>query len=48
MAFLALAVLSAGDVAVPGLAANLPWLVWVAVAISGLAVVLNSISQERR
>ncbi len=51
IAFLALAVLSAAGVAVPDLAANLPWLVWVAVAISGLAVVLNSISRsagERR
>ncbi len=49
--FLALAVLSVAGLAVPDLAANLPWLAWVAVVISGLAVILNSISRsagERR
>jgi len=49
--FIALAVLSAGGLAVPDLAANLPWLVWVPVVISFLAVVLNAISRsagERR
>ncbi len=49
--FIALAVLSAGGLALPDLAANLPWLVWVAVVISSLAVVLNAISRsagERR
>jgi hypothetical protein len=48
---LALAVLSAAGIALPGLAASLPWLVWVAVAVSAIAVVLNAITRsagERR
>lgn len=48
---LALAVLSAAGLVLPDLAATLPWLVWVAVVVSALAVVLNSISRsagERR
>ena len=48
---LGLVVLSAAGIVVPDLAASLPWLIWVAVAISVLAVVLNLISRsagERR
>ncbi|MEO5885897.1 MAG: hypothetical protein ABIQ58_10325 [Candidatus Limnocylindrales bacterium] len=48
---LALAVLSAARVVLPNLASSLPWLVWVAVVVSGLAVVLNALSRspgERR
>ena len=51
IALLAVAVLSAADLVLPGLAASFPWLVWVAVALSALAVVLNAISRstgERR
>lgn len=48
---LALAVLSAGGVALPALHASFPWLIWVVVAFSALGVVLNAISRsagERR
>ncbi len=48
---LALIVLSAAGLVMPDLAASLAWLVWVPVAISTLAVILNSISRsagERR
>lgn len=48
---LALIVLSAAGLVMPDLAASLAWLVWVPVAISALAVILNSISRsagERR
>jgi len=48
---LALAVLSAARVVLPNLASSLPWLAWVAVVVSGLAVVLNALSRsagERR
>jgi hypothetical protein len=51
IALLAVAVLSAAGLVVPDLAVAFPWLVWVAVAVSALAVVLNAISRsagERR
>jgi hypothetical protein len=51
IAFLGLVVLSAAGIVLPELAASLPWLIWVAVVISALAVVLNVISRsagERR
>jgi hypothetical protein len=44
-------VLSDAGVAVPDIAAEFPWLIWVPVAVSALAVVLNAISRsagERR
>jgi len=51
IALLAVAVLSAAGLVLPDLAVALPWLVWVVVAVSALAVVLNAISRsagERR
>jgi hypothetical protein len=48
---LAVVVLSAAGIVLPGLASDLPWLIWVAVAFSAIAVVLNAISRsagERR
>lgn len=48
---IALVVLSAAGLALPDLAASFPWLVWIPVVFSALAVVLNAISQsagERR
>jgi hypothetical protein len=48
---LAVVVLSDAGVAVPDIAAEFPWLIWVPVAVSALAVVLNAISRsagERR
>ncbi len=48
---LAVVVLSAAGLVLPELAVSFPWLVWVPVAISAVAVVLNSISRsagERR
>jgi hypothetical protein len=48
---LALVVLSDAGVVLPDIAAAFPWLVWVPVAVSALAVVLNAISRsagERR
>jgi len=48
---LAVVVLSAADLLLPGLAGAFPWLVWIPVAVSALALVLNSISRsagERR
>jgi cytochrome bd-type quinol oxidase subunit 2 len=51
IALLAVVVLSAAGLMLPDLAASLPWLVWVAVVVSALAVVLNAISRsagERR
>ena len=48
---LAVVVLSDAGLLLPELAVSFPWLVWVPVAISGVAVVLNSISRsagERR
>jgi hypothetical protein len=48
---LALAVLSAAGLAFPELAVAFPWLVWVAVAVSAVALVLSAISRsagERR
>lgn len=49
--FIALAVLSAGRLVLPEIAVAFPWLVWVAVAFSAVALVLNAISRsagERR
>jgi hypothetical protein len=51
IAVIALGVLSVAGVAFPGFATAFPWFAWVVVALSGLAVVLNSISRsagERR
>ena len=51
IALLAVAVLSAAGLVLPDLAVAFPWLVWVAVVVSALAVVLNAISRsagERR
>lgn len=51
IAFLAVAVLSAAGLLMPDLAAAAPWLVWVAVLVSALAVALNAMSRsagERR
>ena len=51
IAALAVVVLSAAGLVLPELAVSFPWLVWVPVAISAAAVVLNSISRsagERR
>ena len=51
IALLALAVLSAAGLVLPDVAVASPWLVWVAVVVSALAVVLNGISRsagERR
>ena len=51
IALLAVAVLSAAGLVLPDLAVSFPWLVWVAVVVSALAVVLNAISRsagERR
>jgi len=48
---LALVVLSDAGVVLPDISRGFPWLVWVPVAVSGLAVVLNAISRsagERR
>ena len=48
---LAVVVLSAAGLVLPDLAAAFGWLVWIPVAVSALAVVLNSISRsagERR
>ena len=48
---LSLAVLSAAGLVVPQLADAYPWVVWIAVVVSALALVLNSISRsagERR
>jgi hypothetical protein len=48
---IAIAVLSAAGLVMPDLAAAFPWLIWVVVALSALAVVLNAISRsagERR
>jgi hypothetical protein len=51
IAVLAVAVLSAAGLVAPDLAVAFPWLVWVCVAVSAIAVVLNAISRsagERR
>lgn len=51
IALLAVAVLSAAGLALPEVAVTFPWLVWVAVVVSALAVVLNAVSRsagERR
>lgn len=48
---LAVVVLSAAGLLLPGLAAASPWLLWIPVVVSALALVLNSISRsagERR
>ena len=48
---LAVVVLSDAGLVLPDMAAAFPWLVWIPVAVSALAVVLNSISRsagERR
>lgn len=48
---LALIVLSFADLALPSLARDFPWLIWVAVALSAASVAMNAISRspgERR
>ena len=44
IALVALGVLSAAGLVMPDLAVAFPWLIWVAVAFSALAVVLNALS----
>jgi hypothetical protein len=49
--FLAVVVLSAAGVVLPDLAVAFPWLIWLAVVVSAIAVVLNAITRsagERR
>lgn len=51
IALVALAVLSAAGLVMPDLAVTFPWLIWVVVAFSALAIFLNAISRsagERR
>jgi hypothetical protein len=51
LALVGLVVLSAARLVLPELAEGLPWLIWVAVAISGASLVLNVITpnaSERR
>jgi hypothetical protein len=51
IALLAVSVLSVAGLVLPDVAVAFPWLAWVAVLVSGLAVVLNAISRsagERR
>ena len=51
LAVLAIIVLSAAGLVIPGVAASFPWLIWLVVAFSALSVVLNAISPsapERR
>jgi hypothetical protein len=51
IALLLIAVLSAAGLLVPDLSLKLPWLIWVVVAVSAVAVILNAISRsagERR
>ena len=51
IALLAIVVLSAAGLAIPGVADTLPWSIWVAVAVSAVALVLNTITRssgERR
>lgn len=51
IAFIAVAVLSAVGLVQPDIAVAFPWVVWVAVAVSAVALVLNAISKsagERR
>ena len=51
IALLAVVVLSAAGLGLPDLAATYPWLIWVVVVVSAIAVVLNAISRsagERR
>ena len=48
---LAIVVLSAAGLVLPDVAAAFPWLVWIPVSVSAVAVVLNAISRsagERR
>lgn len=51
LAVVAVIVLSAAGVVLPGVAESFPWLVWLAVAFSAVSVLLNAISPsapERR
>ena len=51
LALLAVVVLSDAHLVMPALSGSLPWLIWVAVAFSGISVVLNAITRssvERR
>jgi hypothetical protein len=51
LAALAVVVLSAAGLVAPGLVAEMPWLAWVPVAVSALAVVMNASTRsagERR
>jgi hypothetical protein len=47
LAGLALIVLSRAGLAIPGLVQGWPWLAWVPVAVSGLAVLLNASTRSR-
>ena len=51
IAFLGLGVLSAANLVLPDVTVTFPWLVWVAVAVSVVALVMNAMSRsagERR
>ena len=51
IALLTVAVLSAAGFLIPDLVVRLPWLIWVVVVVSAVAVILNAISRspgERR
>jgi hypothetical protein len=51
LSLLALVVLSAAGVIAPGLTADLPWLIWIVVAMDAVSVVMNTVSPspgERR
>jgi len=51
IAFLGLGVLSAATLVLPDVTVTFPWLVWVAVAVSVVALVMNAMSRsagERR
>lgn len=51
LAVLAVIVLAEAGLVLPELAANYPWLIWLAVGFSGVSVVLNAITRsavERR
>jgi hypothetical protein len=51
LGFLAVVALSHAGVALPSLAAAVPWLIWVVVAVAAISVVMNAMSRsagERR
>ncbi len=48
MAVLALGVQSVAGIALPEMAASAPWVGWLAVVVSALALVMNAISRSAR